>query len=201
MTFAAPAPRLVLGAPLAAIITLSLAMLMQALIAQRNPPPLEPPRQVDIQITSEIIDNPPPTRERPQEPVDVPTPPPTVISKPAGETVDGGMPRFVVDLPPIEPLEDLGRVGLSTLPPQLIFTPVLQYPQRMYPREGSCSVAFDITEAGATTNVRARSCTNSGFRSAAEAAVRRFQYKPAQGEHGAVASPGHAAEVVFTIDE
>ena len=67
-------------------------------------------------------------------------------------------------------------------------TPVVRgeqrYPAPMIRRdiEGNCTMAFDITTAGTTTNIRVAHCTHTGFAKAAIQAVERYRYTPVVGE-------------------
>ncbi len=193
------APRLALGAPLAALVTLALAMLMQSLIALREQPP-QPRRSTPVvTITSQKADTEATVRERPTPPVEVVSPPRPVITT-EGETEPKpglGAGPGPAPVPPVGP----GEIDVTfRAPPRLLTYSGAAYPQRMYPREGSCVVAFDVEASGATSNIRTRSCTDGGFSSAAEQAVRRFRYQPAQGEDGPVATRGMSVQLDFRAE-
>lgn len=203
MTFAA-APRFAASLPIGLLITVGLAALMQALIAQKVVTE-DPPIAYEIDFAPIA---------RPERPiVNVDDPPPRWTPPPEIPRTGGGI--AIPRLDPVTP-EDVGErfdPRVSRLPegsqassfiaqgPVLLFPPFVEYPQSMYPREGSCDVRYDITSAGATTNIQVASCTIQGFARFAERVVERAVYQPAQGEAGPVASAGHVMSVEFRLEE
>ncbi|WP_291842169.1 energy transducer TonB [Maricaulis sp.] len=173
--------------PVAAAITVGLFLLMRDLIAVpmvERVQEVETPRfsinevpeddlpDVRVQIVDIPAVEPPPPLER--LPVDraVPTDPGAGISH---------------ALPPVEPPVLNNRDGLTRVDgnpvPIVRIEPV--YPAREAERgnSGSCTVIFDITPDGSTTNIRALSCDSGAFERATVTAVSRWRYNP-QVENG-----------------
>jgi TonB family protein len=190
--------------PAGLLATVALGALLYTLVSL---PPSPPTTIID---TYEIMR---PLAKQPEPPIETPreiaewTPPvvaagPFTIAPPPKP--EGGFP---IDAPWggfMPTLFGPGGAQSSTFvtqAPQRLFDPFVDYPQAMYPREGSCEVRFDITAAGGTTNVQAASCTDRGFARAAERTVRGVLYRPAQGEMGPIASVGHVLVVEFNLEE
>ena len=196
--------RLVVGLPLAALITAALVAIMQGLIAQQ-PPTTTPERAPvpDIEIVSTRDVTPPGVRDWSTTLIEL-EPPPPIAARTVPEPGDAPGPAGrVPDLAPptVTPAGPTTGFAQASLPPRLIFAPRLEYPAAMYPREGACTVGFDVEATGKTSNVSVVSCTQRGFANAAVRAARAFQYQPAQSAQGATVARGMRVELVFQIDE
>lgn len=177
--------RLLVGAPLAAIVTFLLFTLMQILIFEDGTPLeeagddirisiAEAPEEIQARVRDANIDQ--------VEDVTPPPPPPAIERARADQpnesmsTIVGGLPEF--DRPSLAggdisfDVSDRDAQPLVRIPPQ--------YPPRAAERglEGRCSVEFDVTPEGNPTNVRILSCTNSVFERETIRAVERWRYEP-----------------------
>lgn len=177
--------RLLVGAPLAAIVTFLLFTLMQILIFEDGTPLeeagddirisiAEAPEEIQARVRDANIDQ--------VEDVTPPPPPPAIERARADQptesmsTIVGGLPEF--DRPSLAggdisfDVSDRDAQPLVRIPPQ--------YPPRAAERgiEGRCSVEFDVTPDGNPTNVRILSCTNSVFERETIRAVERWRYEP-----------------------
>jgi periplasmic protein TonB len=177
--------RLLVGAPLAAIVTFLLFTLMQILIFEDGTPLeeagddirisiAEAPEEIQARVRDASIDQ--------VEDVTPPPPPPAIERARADQptesmsTIVGGLPDF--DRPSLTggdisfDVSDRDAQPLVRIPPQ--------YPPRAAERgiEGRCSVEFDVTPDGNPTNVRILSCTNSVFERETIRAVERWRYEP-----------------------
>jgi len=200
----ANAPRMALGFPFAALITLALAMLMQMLITNREPAPEPPVPQEKYQITSDIVDTPPVVRDWPEAPEEIVTPRwPDIRTV---EPTDGVEPGIGGQVGPPTVLSTNVNIGASIqmlTPLRRIVAVPPEYPPIALRREleGSCVVLFDVGITGLTQNVRSGACTDHVFASASERAVRRFRYAPRQGEFGPEVVTGMRYEVVFQFKD
>lgn len=201
MTFAA-APRFAASLPIGLFITAAMGALMAALISVEPIETFEPtpapeytpliaePRPVVV----DYYERPPvwtPPAPLPTTGTGIPIPRPDPDTSNKDWLFDG----------PLGPTPGPQETTFIAQGPVLLFPPFVEYPQSMYPREGSCDVRYDITSAGATTNIQVASCTIQGFARFAERVVERAVYQPAQGEAGPVASAGHVMSVEFRLEE
>jgi hypothetical protein len=199
MAIASSAPRFLLSAPIAALVTLALGLVMQALIAQRpiGHPPHEPAPTIDV--VSSLVDTPPAIRPPPAPPAVITPPEPVQIRpKPSGPVEDG--PGVTYEYPGVErgPPET-GPLWLERAP-RRIFTAVPIFPQNVRVDAGSCLVGFDVLRDGSTANIAVISCTNAGFTRASMNAVRDTRYETGYGEDGPVVTTGMSLEIVFRIE-
>ncbi len=205
----AAAPRLIASMPLALFVTAAIGALMQALVSQQPSEivevfDLERPKSRPLAIDPQPPEPTPREDRKPEPPPFTATTLPTTITDvipvdPRGDVPDGAWLPFGPGS--LGPTMGSQEASLVLQVAQLLFTPIVDYPQVMYPREGSCEVRFDITAMGATTNIQAASCTDQGFTRSAERTVSRAVYRPAQGEAGPVESIGHVLVIDFKIEE
>jgi protein TonB len=177
--------RLLIGAPLAAIVTFLLFTLMQILIFEDGTPLedvedevrisiSEAPEEISARVRDANIDQ--------VEDVTPPPPPPAIERARADQptesmsTIVGGLPDF--DRPSLAGGDISFNVSDRDAQPLVRIPP--QYPPRAAERgiEGRCSVEFDVTPDGNPTNVRILSCTNSVFERETIRAVERWRYEP-----------------------
>ena len=177
--------RLIIGIPIAAIVTFGLFTLMQILIFT-DANPLEDEREdLRFDINPEVEELNARTRDTSIDDVSRvdPPPPPPQIERAAADlpteslsTIVGSIPDF--DAPQLNSgnvsfnVSDRNAQPLVRIPPQ--------YPARAAERglEGSCNMRFDVTPDGTPTNVEAVSCTSATFSRASIRAVERWRYSP-----------------------
>ena len=168
--------------PVAGAVTVGLFIMMNNLI--------------DIgPVTPEIVEETPPIQIRfepePEDPIRIrdqfeitqldPPPPPQRLD----------VPRSAVDimptgdnytLPPIEVAvvnAGSGLVNIDRQPsPSVRIDPVYPASEASRGRPGECTVVFDITPEGRTTNIRPTDCTSRAFEQATMNAVSRWRYAP-----------------------
>lgn len=180
-------PRLLIGLPLAAIVTLALFFLMRALITQD----FELPEQVEG-VTIDIIRQENPDEGRPDEDAltrpdtaDAPPPPPLDIDRGAPSDL-GGVPLAVPGAGDIEfAAPNIGAGGA-----QPIFFPT-QYPDRLAGRidyNVQVILEFDITTGGTAQNIRVIAVNPPSapddFARAAVRTIERSRWRPAVGDDG-----------------
>ena len=177
--------RLLVGAPLAAIITFLLFTLMQILIFDDSTGFDEAGEELRITIADrpeEIT-----ARDRTVNVDDVeevtPPPPPPAIERARSDaptesmsTIVGGLPEF--DRPQLAGGDISFNVSDRDAQPLVRIPP--NYPVRAQERglEGRCEVTFDVTPEGTPTNVRILTCSNSVFERDTIRAVERWRYEP-----------------------
>ena len=176
--------RLLVGAPLAAIITFLLFTLMQILIFEDGAPLEDADDEVRISISEapeEITARARDTNIDQVEDVTPPPPPPAIERARADQptesmaTIVGGLPEF--DRPSLTGSDISFNVSDRDAQPLVRIPP--QYPPRAAERgiEGRCEVTFDVTPEGSPTNVRIINCTNSVFERESIRAVERWRYE------------------------
>jgi TonB family protein len=199
MAIVSAAPRFVLGAPIAALVTLMLGLIMQFLIARPQiivDPPTPAP---DLQIVSRTVDTDAAVRPRPTAPADV-TPPEAVVIRPEPGAPVGDGPRLTYDPLEVEPgVPETGPMWFAR-PPRRLVTPQPIFPANARVDEGSCLVGFDVLTDGSTANVEVVSCTAAVFGRSALNAVKATRYEPGYGESGPVVTSGLRLEIVFRIE-
>lgn len=177
--------RLLVGAPLAAIVTFLLFTLMQILIfedAEWNDDAGDELRITISEAPEEIQARTRDTNIDQVENVTPPPPPPAIERARADQpsesmsTIVGGLPEF--NRPQLAGGDISFNVSDRDAQPLVRIPP--QYPPRAAERgiEGRCSVEFDVTPDGNPTNVRILSCSNSVFERETIRAVERWRYEP-----------------------
>jgi protein TonB len=179
--------RWMLGAPLAALVTIGLFVLMAGLINQpvRTDPPKDAP---NISVIAKIK----PTQPKPEppqrpKPIDEPPPPDLRTTEPHG-------PVGPVVAPPPGPA---GEIGLK---PRKMGGAVIKirpaYPENCRSRnaQGRVVVQFDVTDRGEVTNVRIISSDHHCLDRTVIKTVLGWKYPPGA-QHGLVES------FVFTLTE
>jgi len=168
--------------PVAGAITVGLFLMMRDLIAVPGMErvEVEDPPSYAINVEVEPVD---PEIRTPITEIPPVEPPPPVRRL----TVDRAVPTdpgegVTYALPPVEPPvvgTGDGPIRIDRNPsPTLRIEPV--YPAREASRgnSGSCTVIFDITPQGRTTNIRALDCDSRAFEQATMNAVSRWHYNP-----------------------
>jgi len=168
--------------PVAGAITVGLFLLMRDLIAVPEVERVEVPDAPPIEINFDVVEI-DADRTRDPELVEVVAPPPMpTVETPRSAAPDnlGSIDSFA--LPPVQPTEISHAGGLvspdSSPVPIVRIEPV--YPAREASRgnSGSCTVIFDITPLGQTTNIRPMTCDSRAFEQATMNAVSRWRYNP-----------------------
>ncbi|KPP83233.1 MAG: outer membrane transport energization protein TonB [Oceanicaulis sp. HLUCCA04] len=200
--------RLLVGAPLAAIITFLLFTLMQILIFEEGAPPEDAGDDVRITISEAPEEIQARTRDQNIDEVEevTPPPPPPDIERASADqpteslsTVVGGLPEF--DRPSLTggdisfDVSDRDAQPLVRIPPQ--------YPPRAAERglEGQCSVQFDVSPDGNPTNVSILTCSNSVFERETIRAVERWRYEPRVEDGVAQWRRGVQTQFDYNLDE
>lgn len=199
--------RLLIGIPIAAVITFLLFALMQALIFDDTEPPEIDRDELRISISEQVEDVTARTREvsvDDVEQVEPPPPPPQIERASADQpteslsTVVGGLPEF--ERPQLTGSDVSFDVSDRDAQPLVRLNP--QYPMRAAERgiEGSCSFQFDVTPEGNPTNIRILNCTNSIFERDTIRAVERWRYEPSIQDGVAQWRRGVQSSFDFSLD-
>ncbi len=199
--------RLLIGLPLAAIVTVALFLVMRGLIFSDAEPPDRNIEAVNIEITSQRTDSDISIRSnRPQQPEEVRTPPPPPrIEAARAERPAEGLASTLGRLPEIQP-EEVNQSDFEVVVSDRDEQPLVrlepQYPRRAAERglEGSCVVTFDVNPDGTTANISA-TCSSSMFERASIRAVERWRYQPRVQEGQAVVRRGLQVEFPFRLTE
>ncbi|WP_417468850.1 energy transducer TonB [Maricaulis sp.] len=205
MTASFQSLRMPLILPLAAIVTVGLFLMMRQLIDTGPARPVaevEPPAVVirfepidaEIDRSPDIIHvepvAPPPARPA----TDAPTSPVDALPGSGGHVV-APVGRSEISGP--------GSIVITQREPVPVVRVQPMYPPRAAERrlEGQCSVLFDITPQGTTTNVRALDCTSSLFERASVNAVANWRYSPQIEAGQPTMYRGATTQLVFRLDE
>lgn len=200
--------RLVIGVPIAAVITFLLFMLMRALIFTNEVTLEEAGEEYRIVINEQVDDIEIRQRDVTLDDVDQvePPPPPPQIERQAAEAPSEDMSTIVGEIPAFEE-PTIGGDNISFSVSDRDAQPLVriepQYPIRAAERgvEGRCTVTFDVTPDGVTTNIRIMSCSSSLFESAAVRAVERWRYQPKIVDGTAVRRTGVVTEFNFQLEQ
>tara|TARA_R110002072_G_scaffold149527_3_gene297419 strand:- start:722 stop:1339 length:618 start_codon:yes stop_codon:yes gene_type:complete len=200
--------RLIIGIPVAAIVTFALFMLMRTLIFTDATLDEEAAEDLRFDINPEVERLDARTRDTSIEDVDRvdPPPPPPQIERQAADlpteslnTIVGRIPEF--EAPQLNNSNVSFNVSDRNAQPLVRIPP--QYPPRAAERglEGSCTMTFDVTPDGTPTNIVATSCTSSMFERASIRAVERWRYSPKVQDGVPVARRGVVTDINYTLAE
>lgn len=189
--------------PVAGAITIGLFLVMRGLIdigdVRPDPAVERPAVQIRFAPPEAQIE-----REFPEPPAAV-APPRRAELTPAGRADTGGMDGIApYALPPIEAAHIVPTSGL--VPPDQAPMPIVRidpvYPASAERRglEGQCTVIFDITPQGSTTNVRALNCTSTQFERASVNAVSGWRYNPQVRDGQPVMFRGATTQLRYTLN-
>ncbi|MFY0637019.1 energy transducer TonB [Maricaulis maris] len=177
--------RLVIGVPVAAIITVFLFVLMQRLISVDEVIQEESVEDRQFSINDEVAEVEARRRDTTIDDVQQvdPPPPPPQIERQRAEQPSEGLATVMGAIPDFEaPRLDSNNVNFSVsdrdAQPLVRIQP--QYPLRAQERgiEGSCWVRFDVTPDGTPTNIDIFRCDSSFFERESIRAVERWRYNP-----------------------
>jgi len=184
--FANPLIRILIGAPLAALITYVLFVGMNALISTKYvKPDADEARKIEritpLEENTEVQRR---TRAKPRRLASADKPPPPPKLSTSKSNIDLPTPSIQGSAPTelnIDRMSSLAidPVAISDRDAQPIRPPVPTYPTRAAERgtEGSCDVRFDVDTRGRPYNVQA-TCTDNVFKREAERAVSRVEFAP-----------------------
>lgn len=200
--------RLLVGVPIAAVITFLLFMLMQTLIFTDEVTLEEESEELRIVINEEVeqVD----IRQRDVTLDDVedvqPPPPPPQIERAAAEAPSEDMSTIMGEMPAFEEPSlnnDSVSFSVSDRDAQPLVRIEPDYPMRAAERgvEGDCLVTFDVTPDGVTTNIRIMDCSSSLFERNAIRAVERWRYQPKIVDGTAVRRTGVVTEFNFRLQD
>jgi len=200
--------RLVIGVPIAIVVTFALFMLMRTLIFVDEAPLEEESttyrfdinpqvEQVDARARDTSIDD--------VQDVDPPPPPPQVerqasdLPSESLSTIVGSIPDF--DAPDLNSgnvsfnISDRNAQPLVRIPPQ--------YPPRAAERgvEGFCEMEFNVSPDGTPVQIRALECSSSMFERASIRAVERWRYSPRIVDGVAQTRTGVRTRLDYQLDE
>ncbi|MCC5995657.1 MAG: energy transducer TonB [Oceanicaulis sp.] len=198
--------RLIIGIPVAGVITFLLFTLMQILIFEEETPLEQEAEEIRITISDVAEDVQVRQRELTLDDVQAaePPPPPPQIPRQAADapsedmrTTMGALPDF--DSPNLT--GDQVNFDVSDRDAQPLVRIEPQYPMRAQERglEGQCTVEFDVTPDGQPTNISIVNCTSSLFQSATIRAVERWRYEPRIEGGNAVWRRGVRTTLVYNI--
>lgn len=165
--------RWIAGAPLALAATLTLFLLMAALIRQPSTALAAAPPTPRIVITAQKVDSP---IADPAPPKPLPDTLPETIIEPAPR---GGKPALPIELPgPDLGVDPDGTRGGPIGAPVIKVAPA--YPERCRSRnaEGAVLVEFDIAADGAVMNARIIESADACFNRTVLSAVAKWRYRP-----------------------
>ncbi len=177
--------RLLVGAPIAAVITFLLFMLMQRLIVTDSVELPEAGDDLRITISEEVEDMSVRRREVTMDDVnDVePPPPPPQIERQVADVPSEDMSTIAGEIPEFD-APDLGSGDVSFDVSDRDAQPMVRIPPQYPPRaaergtEGYCLMQFDVTPDGTPTNIVAMECSSSLFERSSVRAVERWRYEP-----------------------
>jgi protein TonB len=177
--------RLIIGIPIAIIVTFGLFSLMQTLILVDSVDVEDPDEQLRFDINPQVEEVNARTRDTSiddVQQVDPPPPPPQVERQAADlpteslSTIVGNIPEF--STPELNSgsvsfnVSDRNAQPLVRIPPQ--------YPPRAAERgiEGHCDMRFNVSPDGTPIDVQVVNCTSSLLSRASVRAVERWRYSP-----------------------
>ncbi|MEM9169915.1 MAG: TonB family protein [Pseudomonadota bacterium] len=171
--------RLILGTPIAGLVTALLFLFMAAMI--RSELRLEEEREnLNISITAQLQDTDlnQANKEFKRPTLDTPPPPPPAVTDPTNRPDVSGV---SAEIPQIETDLEIGTNFNPDRDAQPLVRIEPQYPDRCQGRAGAVvivQVEFDVTPDGETANARVIESSNSCFNRSAVRAVGRWKYQP-----------------------
>lgn len=198
--------RLLIGVPIAGVITFLLFQLMQILIFTDEVQPEDAGEELQISINEEVEEAQVRQRDVTLDDVDQvdPPPPPPQIERQRAEAPNEDMSTVGGELPDFETPEMSGDsvsfdVSDRDAQPMVRIPP--QYPPRALERgtEGSCTVTFDVAPDGTPTNIVPTACPSTFERSTVRA-VERWRYEPKVQDGTAVWRRGVVTQLDYRLD-
>lgn len=199
--------RLIVGIPIAGIVTFLLFVLMDILISGGDFTPEEEGEDLRISISEDIEEVEARRRETQIDEVEevIPPPPPPQIERDRADQPNENMETIVGDLPEFEAPDLAGdqvSFDVSDRDAQPLVRIPPQYPPRAAERglEGHCTMSFDVTPDGTPTNIVATECTSSLFERTSVRAVERWRYEPKIQEGTAVWRRGVVTRIDYQLE-
>jgi periplasmic protein TonB len=200
--------RLVIGVPVAAIITVFLFYVMQDLIKTEEIEQADESEDLVFSINDEVTEVEARRRDTTIEDVQQvdPPPPPPQIERQRAEQPSEGLATVMGAIPDFEAPQlnsDSVSFSISDRDAQPLVRIEPQYPLRAAERgiEGSCWVRFDVTPDGTPTNIDIYRCDSSFFERASTRAVERWRYNPKVQDGVPVARRGVETRFDFRLAE
>lgn len=198
--------RLLIGIPIASVVTFLLFLLMDRLIFTDELELEDDREDIVISIAEEVDELQANVRELTIDDVPevTPPPPPPQIERQAAEQPNEDMSTIVGEIPEFEAPTLSGNdvnFSVSDRDAQPLVRIEPQYPMRAAERgvEGTCTVTFDVTPDGVTTNISVLSCSSSLFQRDSIRAVERWRYQPKIVDGVAVRRTGVVTEFNFQL--
>ncbi|MEL6360384.1 MAG: energy transducer TonB [Pseudomonadota bacterium] len=171
--------RLIIGLPVAGVVTIFLFLVMKALISGNLR--LEDERDsINIEITAQLqeTDLSQANKEFKRPTLDTPPPPPPAVTDPSNRpSLDG----VQAEIPTIQAELNVGTGFNPDRDAQPLVRIPPQYPERCMSRassEETVFLEFDVTPEGTTTNISVVDSSNSCLNRAAIRSVERWKYQP-----------------------
>jgi protein TonB len=200
--------RLLIGVPVAAIIVVTLFLVMRALISVDEIVQEEEVEDRNFSINDEVQEVEARRRDTTIEDVQQvdPPPPPPQIERQRAEQPSEGLATVMGEIPAFDAPQlnsDSVNFSVSDRDAQPLVRIEPQYPMRAAERgvEGQCVVQFDVTPDGTPTNIEVISCSSSLFDRAVIRAVERWRYNPKVVDGVPVARRGVRTQFDFNLAE
>lgn len=198
--------RLVIGIPVAVIITVVLFLVMTRLILVDEIFTQDEAEDLEFSINDEVAEIEARRRDTTIEDVQQvqPPPPPPQIERQRAEQPSEGLATVMGAIPDFEAPRLSGdnvSFSVSDRDAQPLVRIEPQYPMRAAERgvEGECWARFDVTPDGTPTNVHIFQCDSSLFESASRRAVERWRYNPKVQDGVPVARRGVETKFEFRL--
>ena len=200
--------RLLVGVPIAGVVTFLLFLLMDRLILTDDFELEDEQDDLQIVIAEQVEELQVAAREISIDDVpevQAPPPPPQIVRQSAEQptedmsTIVGEIPDF--EAPSLSGADVNFNVSDRDAQPLVRIEP--QYPVRAQERgvQGRCFVRFDVTPDGVTTNAEVFRCDSSLFERASVRAVERWRYQPAVENGVARWRRGVETMFIFQLEE
>lgn len=194
--------RLIIGLPVAAIVTSLLFLFMSAMIKQKTQLG-EEKDTIKIEVTAKLqdtdISNANKEFKRPT--LDTPPPPPPAVNDPSNRPALDGV---RAQIPNLDVNLNIGTGFNPDRDAQPLVRIEPQYPERCQSRaedEEAVTLQFDVTPEGVVTNVKVTDSTNSCFNREAIRAAERWKYQPKIVENEAQWRRGVVTVIRFRLAE
>lgn len=194
--------RLIIGLPVAGVVTIFLFLVMKALISGNLR--LEDERDaINIEITAQLqeTDLSQANKEFKRPTLDTPPPPPPAVTDPSNRpSLDG----VQAEIPTIQAELNVGTGFNPDRDAQPLVRIPPQYPERCMSRassEETVFLEFDVTPEGTTTNISVVDSSNSCLNRAAIRSVERWKYQPKIVDNKAEWRRGVQTQVTFLLAE
>ena len=194
--------RLIVGFPVALIVTGGLFLFMAAMIRQ-DPRLNEAEDALNINITAQIDDSDlnSANKEFKRPTLDTPPPPPPAVNDPSNRPALDGV---RAQIPTINANLSIGSGFNPDRDAQPLVRIPPQYPERCQSRSSARETVlleFDVTPTGQTTNIRVVDSSSSCFNRAASRSVERWKYQPKIVDNEAQWRRGVQTQITFELAE